>query len=51
MVEKKREDEGGVTYEFISSNEKKIFREQIQKQILVVYRATPKDKHMLVAAI
>lgn len=45
------EVEGGMTYKFVSPEAKQRFKESMAKHILVVWRASPSDKHMFVSAI
>ena len=49
----KKEDpvEGGYTYEFKGKDAEKHFKMNIKKRTQVLYRATPSDKHMFVAAM
>ena len=43
--------EGGYTYEFKGRDAEKHFKMNIKKKVQVLYRATPSDKHMFVAAM
>jgi len=51
LVESKNGEDGGYTYEFKSKDAEKHFKTQIKKRTQVLYRATPSDKHMFVAAM
>jgi len=52
LLEMERDEvSGGTTYRFVSYEAKQKFKQTLQKSVLVVYRCTPKDKHMFVAAI
>ena len=43
--------EGGMTYEFKSKDAEKHFKNHIKKNVQVLYRASPTDKHMFTAAM
>ena len=51
LVETRNGEEGGFTYEFRSKDAEKHFKNQIKNDVQVLYRATPSDKHMFVAAM
>lgn len=50
MVEARNESEGGESYKFRNESCKNQFRDEFLKKVFVVYRCTPKQKHMITAA-
>jgi len=51
LLEIKKMQDGSTKYVFKSKEDEKDFKNNIKKKVQVLYRATPKDKHMFTAAL